>query len=1102
MRTAHPQHDALRQELVNHWPEIDDDLTPRLLIDVELGLSLVERLIPEAGAPALWVLLTGYAFPLLGSDQWTDADHQIAANARFLLTPYASPSAWMSALTAYGQFPERLRGYDLQPDFGMFVRRTTAIATDRWDVYATMVATPRPFQRFATRWAEAGTYRCVDGADMTSVVISEDLIAPHPSSHTLAGVTHRPPIIVDWDRDLVATGRWMTETLQAQGKETRNWEDDIRRVELALFESDGVTLERARTLTLDGVVHLIGMVSSGKSTMMDVLAVWAARNGHYITLIVGDVVSAVDRAAFFCSLGLRAAPILGASNRERHTSRLHRMQSEQSSSRLDTALHPGFTWLSTACGLNAQRQHRWTPAMPDPPCRTLISGADEALLCPAYGHCQRHQAQRDLVNADIWIATTASLIYSRVDAQINAERLRFAELVSRRSTLVVVDEVDQVQGQLDLMFNPNQTLAGRGDTWLNFLGRQVEPELARHGHGQLRDPAVLAWWQAYQNARSATGHLYALLLKDPEIRAWITRDYFTNFSLCDRLVRGLLTVPLASVTDLADPGLSWADGLRARLGQFCADPLGDTIEEVDDDLRHLAELARAALTHGASAQLRAGLRAWIVAHAPPSGSPAGIALELHSTRLLATLLVAILSAQIEQLLQQWRIVEALFHLESGRGLLSHQAPRDYNAVVPTAPMGNILGFQYLPPSDNDAEAGELRFFRCMGIGRWMLSHFHELWRADGLAGPHTLLLSGSSWAGSSARYHVQVPVAGVLRAPQAEIDAIRRSRCSLLTFENKTGDPIRVSSRNGPSRVMALQELVTALASQRSQVLRTPSKLEQIRQGLEPDRQRVLLLVGSYGEARIVYEHLAQLRPDWRGSMRYLVPDDETMSSDWSDGSALSRGRVHTLAETGAWLLVAPLMAVERGHNILNEARRAAIGAVLFLVRPHPRPDDIGHAIHAINAWAIAESAQPAPAGLSLAAYGHNFRQRAFQRWRDLLNVPVRYSTLPPGDREALIWTQLVSIWQVIGRLVRGGCDAQIYFCDAAFAPLAARRGDERDEIADSLLIGMRSVLRRYCDDTAGAELPARDRALAHALYEPFYLALRETKGLPDADEL
>src|SRR5207249_1847267 len=125
-----------------------------------------------------------------------------------------------------------------------------------------------------------------------------------------------------------------------------------------------------------------------------------------------------------------------------------------------------------------------------------------------------------------------------------------------------------------------------------------------------------------------------------------------------------------------------------------------------------------------------------------------------------------LSAQIDLLLRHWRPVEGVFHLEAGRGMLSHQTPQDYNAIIPAAPMGNILGFQYLPPSDNDAEAGELRFFRCMGIGRWMLGHFHELWQADGLAGPHTLLLSGTSWAGTSSRYHVQVPVAGVLRAPQ------------------------------------------------------------------------------------------------------------------------------------------------------------------------------------------------------------------------------------------------------------------------------------------------------------------------------------------------
>jgi hypothetical protein len=1102
MRTTHPQRELLRQELLGHWPELAEDLTPQLLIDVELGLSISERLMPEAEASALWVLLTGYRPVVLYTSHWSHDDQQVAANARFLLGTYASPYAWTMALDAYCRIPQRLRGYDMSSDRTTYARREPGVAADRWNTYTILATTPRPHQRTTLRWAKAGTYRCLDGTESTSVAIPATIIAPHPTGHNLNGISQRNTITIDWEHDLVVTGRWINETLVAQGITGRDWEADIRRIELALFDEKGAALTRSSMLMLDRVVHLIGMVSSGKSTLMDVLAVWAARKGYHLTLVVGDVVAAVDRAAFFRSLGLRVAPILGASNRERHTSRLHRLQAEQSIARLDIPLHPGFRWLSTACGLNAQRQHRWTAAMPDPPCRTLRDGNDNLFLCPAYGSCQRHQAQRDLVDAQIWIATPASLIYSRIDAQLNPERLRFAELVYRRSDLIIVDEVDQVQGQLDLMFNPSQTLAGRGDTWLNFLGRQVEPELARHGHGQLRDPMVLTWWQAYQNARSATGHLYALLLKEPELRAWLTRDYFTNFLLCKRFVTSLysITENLPSNMEQA-PMTVRAESLRLLLEQHCEDPLGEGVDD-EPELRVLAELARSTLTHGASARLRTRLNAWVTTQLAPEIALNTAELEHQTTRLLAILLVSILSAQIDLLLRHWRPVEGIFHLEAGRGMLSHQAPQDYNAVIPAAPMGNILGFQYLPPSDNDAEAGELRFFRCMGIGRWMLGHFHELWQADGLAGPHTLLLSGTSWAGTSSRYHVQVPVTGILRAPQEELDAIARSRCRLLTFDNKVGEPIRVSSRNGPARVAALQDLVTALALQRSVLLRTPSKVEQIRNELDPDRRRVLLLVGSYAEARIVYDHLYQLRPDWRGQMRYLVPDDETMASDWSDSGSLTRGRVHHLADTGAWLLVAPLMAVERGHNILNETRRAAIGAALFLVRPHPRPDDIGHAIHAINAWAVEEAGKPAPQGISIDMYGQQFRRRAFERWRALLNVPIRYSTLEAADREALIWTQLVSIWQVIGRLVRGGCDAQVYFCDAAFAPLSARRGDERDQIADSLLIGMRSVLRRYCDSGIGIEVSTRERTLVRALYEPFYRALRATEGLPDADDV
>ena len=50
---------------------------------------------------------------------------------------------------------------------------------------------------------------------------------------------------------------------------------------------------------------------------------------------------------------------------------------------------------------------------------------------------------------------------------------------------------------------------------------------------------------------------------------------------------------------------------------------------------------------------------------------------------------------------------------------------------------------------------------------------------------------------------------------------------------------------------------------------------------------------------------------------------------------------------------MAPLLAVERGHNIVIPGGKAAIGTVYFLARPHPRPDSLDLAIQAVNDWAV-----------------------------------------------------------------------------------------------------------------------------------------------------
>ena len=239
-----------------------------------------------------------------------------------------------------------------------------------------------------------------------------------------------------------------------------------------------------------------------------------------------------------------------------------------------------------------------------------------------------------------------------------------------------------------------------------------------------------------------------------------------------------------------------------------------------------------------------------------------------------------------------------------------------------------------------------------------------------------------------------------------------------------------------------------------------PSILDQeLRQIADETRRRALLLVGSYREATAAAD-LLEAMPRWRGRVKVLAADDADLdhagpgdanSTDTiSRAAALRRGDLASFAEDpDAELLVAPLMAVERGHNILNKQRKAAFGTVIFLARPHPRPDDLSLAVFAVNDWvtrfvrdqpglrAGTFSKMVAGAG-DLDAAARAFRREARREWRRLLWRPYIYSRLDDDEKESFAWDQMVTIWQVIGRLVRGGVPARVVFMDAAFAPALA----------------------------------------------------------------
>lgn len=664
--------------------------------------------------------------------------------------------------------------------------------------------------------------------------------------------------------------------------------------------------------------------------------------------------------------------------------------------------------------------------------------------------------------------------------------------------------------QLDRAFAPATTLAGRSpNSWLDEVAGHKVAELARRGRLQLSAQDVDDWTGAIDTVSAATDRLYTLLIGTPPLRSWITADYFNAMTLHQWLIRSWFPDLIGHDDDPAAAGpvapdrdqrQARMDHVEAVLDQFRDDPLeerapGDPADRVTPAANTLVHLTLQLLHAHRDSLIRQRLREVLlelVEHDPAIADD----LETHAKRFELTLILAALHHRLDRMTILWPRVEAALNLEATSNVFSRRPPKDYEPVIPESPMGNVLGFQFQlgeRTADGD-QSGELRFFRCSGVGRELLLGLPDLPLVDDRPGPNVLLMSATSWAGTSTRYHVHAPVDAVLRPHDDEVTAILDTtmRTQFLYWPGTTPPkPLRLSGSGPDDREKVLEQMLNQLAIPDRSLGDAPSMLDaELADIDDPDRRRILLLVGSYAEAKHAARHLDSI-PEWSGRVTQLVSDDADLDNSWM---VLRRGELTKFPDLGSEILVAPLLAVERGHNIVLPGGKAAIGSVYFLARPHPRPDDIALAIHAINDWAVRQIRNPArtfhtdarAAGTpDLAALA--FRRRARQEWNRFLTRQVAWSSLTPTEKISFTWDQLVVMWQVIGRLVRGGVPARVVCVDAAFAPRQA--GFHAVDTPDtSLLASRRAVLDPYfTDDPATTPL---DRSLVQALYEPLYRAL------------
>ncbi|MGW7414154.1 pPIWI_RE_Z domain-containing protein [Streptomyces sp. NPDC054863] len=1118
------------------------------LCQVEIGLRLQERMAPDGPAAHAWVLFSGYPYAAEWFDPLPPDSEHVLRVARHSLWTVRRRRAWREALERYQRYDCTLRGFDVPDPDRPADRREVSVAVRRWDDYERLLCVAPPLAGEIPAVATAGPHsfpvgRSTAVVDLPSVpvtpLVAHDLDALQPGK----------------GEPLAFSLKELAHTAAAMdARNFRDWAGRLRALTLTIRTADG--FEHSDTFTVDRIQHLLGIVGAGKSTLRDIIAVHLATRSdkRTTTVVVSDVAEVLKLVKLYNEYtDGAAAPVLGAAGRQRHAQRLHRRIAGRGEQRLLAHDDSSFAYLSTSCVLNVLRRGTTggeTLAFGEAPCTRLhapfprredpgdehgtIRWQKTSKSCPYWASCPRHHAARELASADIWVATPQSLVDASPPIPQNGVRIRYLELACRRSDLVIVDEADRVQMQLDQTFAPAVLLAGGDDeeSFIDKLTRHKIREFSVAGRVQLSDRDVENFAAALNTAVAATDRIYAMLVADHELRRWVRTGYFSAWTL----QLGLLDerCPLPDDAEENTPYPEVRELLGNRLDAFRDNPFGDRFrvdEEADDELTSLLgellhtsnpdntrrrltrimddvfkidktfmdtkkkqyEARRAEWEEQCELKRKNGGRQKKLP--PPPETPEQWCAEL-AKRFEFTLLLCALEPKLALINAMWPRAEATLNLGYNS---MYRRPIDYGPMVPEAPMGNVLGFQFHVRGQDEGgiRSGELKFFRCSGVGRELLRAMPDLPTVDGRPGTNVLLMSGSSWAGSSSRYHVPVPVGVIIEPPSEVMQRIARESSMRFEFIDEAGEKLRISGTDPDERPEKLRRIARRLGASVDEV-EDGGPLEKELLALPKGRDQILLLVGSYEEARVVADTLHNLNQRWFDRVLRLVSDDEDLDDEapYDDSGhrarVLRRSDVEHLKDCKADILVAPLLAVERGHNILNDADVAAIGTVYFLARPNPHPDDISLAVNAINDWVVramdsGEFGEWVRSGSSVDDGAEEVRRRARSRWYQVLQRSMAWSRLGK-DREQVTWDMLVLMWQVIGRLVRGGVPARVVFVDSAFAPNRTAVPPQPDTAESSLLHSVLDVLRPYFAE--GSEVSAHERFIARALYEPLWETL------------
>lgn len=707
----------MRSTLQSVFPRAFSDYGLREFIETEMVLSVLEAIAPDKDANKAYMLLCNYSVIGVKPDVEQVAYLQ---KAHLKLRAYASKRNWLNVLDNYRDAAfDGIRQYKIceiqEQDKHMLqvMQNTESIpAPGRPEIYREEILTYQE-KMPSPRYAKVGTFSYK--IDSETNPISEVTLNQKASVHTLLPDQKGP-------RSSVTVS--YSELLSAAEEIRKEFPDDYCAKVLldnTIKEVIGSQVKVCQCLNINKITNIVGMVGSGKSTLIKVLTYVLAHRDQKVVLVVDTVTEVMSLFAYFDQLHLSVSPLVGRNERIKYVEQLivpGEMYLSDSTSR----------YLTAACLIDGMEPiGAEAPLFGKEPCFKLISNKRK-YVCPYFNVCPNTLMQRDAIKSNIVITTVAGLAATR----IGVNRILFADYVLRQADLVIFDECDRVQKTLDEFFSPSTA-------FIEFIH-----EIAEECHNDLKKPNE-------QRLVNQNDSYYEELLK----KATTVLDIIQNAvgAECGNW-RSMLSDTFSAMTlleRLKDEGIS--DDILAPLQQLIDNPQ-------ESNLLDIFELSCNSLYDKA---FDTALRRWL--------KQVGASLDEKSvSHIKLCIIIAKFDAYIHELDEVYALTT---NADDPNNQLYDFLQARFTAqqrILPSALIGNLFGMK-------SSRKKGLELYRQYAFGRALMTELPWLrMRNDGAPlGPHVLLLSGSSWAKGCLEYHVNCPVNYLLEAEQWKRDLLAKT---------------------------------------------------------------------------------------------------------------------------------------------------------------------------------------------------------------------------------------------------------------------------------------------------------------------------------------